>query len=311
MINKLNINKLILSAFWLCSTLSYTSALSQDLEPRLLSAMPTGANIAIASYSHSAGNILVDNALPIEDLDASLNNFVFGYAKSFKLFNKLTKVDMIVPISFGEYNAIVEGEDTNVNRNGFGDPLFRISMILFGVTPLKPQDYFKQESEKFKLGLIFRFKAPLGSYNSDKLLNVGTNRWSFQTGLGASYTIKKKIIFEGHLNTWLFTENNNYFGGNTSQQKPLFAIQAHAAYIFKPGIWLAVSTGKTFGGELKINGIENDIPQKNSRAGAAFGYKLNKHSGLKLAYTNGFSTRSGADFNSVILVYTYIWFDKK
>ncbi|RLD75721.1 MAG: hypothetical protein DRJ07_17585, partial [Bacteroidetes bacterium] len=176
---KFIINRFNVIILWLFVTLSYTSALSQDLEPRLLSAIPTGGNIVIASYSHSAGNILVDSALPIEDLDASLNNFVFGYAKSFKLFNKLTKVDMIIPISLGKYNAIVEGEKTNVNRNGFGDPLFRISMILVGVTPLKPQDYFKQEPEKFKLGLIFRFKVPLGEYDPDKLLNIGTNRWSF------------------------------------------------------------------------------------------------------------------------------------
>ena len=45
---------------------------SQDLEPRVMSAIPTGGNFAIVSYSYSAGNILLDNSLPIEDLKANL-----------------------------------------------------------------------------------------------------------------------------------------------------------------------------------------------------------------------------------------------
>ena len=41
---------------------------AQDLEPRFLSAMPTGGNFAIVSYGYSTGNILVDNSLPTEEI---------------------------------------------------------------------------------------------------------------------------------------------------------------------------------------------------------------------------------------------------
>jgi len=311
MISNKYINKVFLISLWLTTGLFNIQVHSQDLEPRSLSSIPIGGNIAIISYSHSKGNIMVDSSLPIDDLNAKLNNMVFAYVKSFKLFNKLTKLSMVIPYSLGKYDAIVEGEDKEVDRNGFADPIIKISMILIGGKPLKPQDYFTQEPEKFKLGVSFKTKVPIGTYDPNYLLNVGTNRWSFQTRLSASYTIKKKIVFEGHFNYWLFTKNNNYYGGNTTLQNPLIGIQLHAAYIFKPGIWLALSTGKTFGGKLNVNGIEKDISQKNSRIGAAFSYKLGKHSGLKLAYTNGFSTRVGADFNTLALAYTYIWFDKQ
>lgn len=288
----------------------YSNLIAQDLEPRLLSAMPINGTILVASYSHSGGNILLDPSLPVEDLNANLNNFVIAYVRSFRLFNKLAKVDAIIPYSFGKYTAIVNNVDTEVIRNGFADPLFRLSVLLLGTKPLLPQDYITQTPDKFKLGVNFRIKIPLGSYNSDYALNVGTNRWSFQTGLGASYTFKKRFIIEGHANSWFFTENSNFFNGNTTQQKPLFGIQVHVAYVFKPGLWAAISTGKTFGGKLEINDVLQDIPQNNSRLGAAFAYKVGKHSGLKLAYTSGFSTRAGADFNTLIFGYNYIWFDK-
>lgn len=311
MLNIIYKNKIFLIVIWLITSLFYTNVQSQDLEPRLLSAMPTDGNIAVLTYSYSDGNILVDNSLPVEDLEANLNNIVIAYVRSFKLFNKLTKIDAVIPYSLGKYNAIVNGNETQVNRNGLADSQIRISMILLGVKPLKPKEYFTQKLDKFRLGVNFRVKVPVGAYNPDYALNVGTNRWAFQTGLGASYTFWNKLIIESHLNSWFFTENSNFFNGNTTQQKPLFGIQFHAAYVFKPGIWVAISVGKTAGGKLEINDVLQEIPQKNSRIGAAFAYKLNKHSGLKIAYTNGFTTRTGADFNSIILGYSYVWFDKK
>ena len=296
--------------FFILVTLNCISSVAQDLEPRLLSSMPINGTILVASYSHSGGNILIDASLPVEDLDANLNNMVVAYVRSFKFFNKLAKFDAVIPYSLGKYEAIVDDEKTKANRNGFADPMLRFSILLLGTKPLKPQDYFTQESRNFKLGINFRVKIPIGSYNPDYLLNVGTNRWSFQTGVGGSYTLKKKFIVEAHLNSWLFTENSNFFDESTTQQKPLFGVQVHFAYVFKPGFWVAISTGKTFGGDLEINDILQDIPQNNSRFGAATAYKLGKHSGIKLAFTSGFSTRAGADFNTLILGYNYVWFDK-
>jgi hypothetical protein len=37
---------------------------------------------------------------------------------------------------------------------------------------------------------------------------------------------------------------------------------------------------------------------------------LNNKNSLKAAYTNGLFTASGADFNTYLLAYQFLWFDK-
>ena len=227
---------------------------AQDLEPRLLSPIPTGGNFAIASYGYSAGNILLDNTLPIEDLNASINSLILAYARSFKLFNKLGKFDVIAPFAFGFYDAVVNGVDTSGTRSGFGDPLIRLSVVLIGTGALGPTDFFKQEQKKFNLGASIRVRPPLGQYDPAKLINTGANRWASKITFASSYTFRRRIILEGHVSSWFFSENSSFFNGNTLKQKPMIATQFHSTIVFKPGIWLALSLGGHFLGETALNG---------------------------------------------------------
>ena len=302
--------KLLMILFILALGFFGTVVDAQDLEPRSLSAIPTGGNFAIASYGYSNGNILVDNSLPIEDLNARLNNFVFAYARSFKLLSRLAKFDVITPYSFGSFTGSVSDIDSVTSRNGLADPLVRLSIVLIGAKPLSLSEFPKQEYKKFKLGVFFRFRAPIGQYDKTKFINLGANRWAFKLGLGGSYTFWKKLILEVHLNSWYFTKNNEFFNGNTIEQKPLVSAQLHATYVLKPGVWLAVSAGRSGMGETIVNGIEKDDLQQNSRFGAAFAYRIKKHHALKVAFTSGISTRYGANFTTVLLAYQFMWFDK-
>ena len=108
----------------------------------------------------------------------------------------------------------------------------------------------------------------------------------------------------------IIAENSSFFNGNTLKQKPLLTTQFHATYIFKPGIWVAASLGRSYLGETVLNGEEKDDLQKTSRYGVVFAYKLKPHSALKLGITSGITARYGANFTSIVLAYQFIWFDK-
>ena len=283
---------------------------AQDLEPRLMSSVPTGGRFIIASYGNSQGNILLDNSLPLEDLEAKMNNFVLAYAGSFKLFNKLAKFDIIAPYSFAKFEGVLSNIDTSTIRNGFGDGFARLSMILLGNKPVPLSEFGKTAPKRFNLGVYSRVRVPMGQYDSSKFLNLGSNRWAVKFGVVGSYAVKKKLVFELHLLSWVFGDNKDFYNGNVISQNPLLIAQLHASYTFKPGMWVAFSFGKTTWGTTQINGVDQNNIQNNSRIGAAFSYRVAKHHSLKVAYTTGFSTRYGADFNTFIVAYQVLWFKK-
>lgn len=280
---------------------------AQDLEPRILSAVPVGVNFAVASYGYSSGDVIADSNLPIENLNAKLNNTVFGYLHSFNLFKKLTKVDVVLPISFAKFNADVDQLDTSVNRNGLGDASVRLAMILIGNKPLTPKQFFERQRSKFNLGAQIKVKLPVGKYDETKLLNLGSNRWSTKLGIASSYSITDKIIIEGQLNTWFFTENKSFYNGNSLKQNPLVSAQFHLTYLFKPSTWFALSVGKSKFGETILNNIEKDDNQNNSRYGIVIAHKINNKSALKFAFTSGVSTRYGTNFTTVLIAYQFMW----
>ena len=157
-----NFNKLSFALACLSLGAFQTIMHSQDLEPGYMSALPIGSNIAIISTGFSQGNILLDKSIPIEGLEAKMLTIGMAYVRGFKLFNRLAKIDVVVPYANADFSGLLEGEPQSRNRYGLGDPLFRFSMMLIGVKPMKPQEFFKTEQQKFRLGIALRLKAPLG-----------------------------------------------------------------------------------------------------------------------------------------------------
>lgn len=299
-----------LSFLVLTNILCVNRVYAQDLEPRYLSDVPIGLNVMLATYGYSSGNILLDNSLPIEDLDAKLNTLGVAYVRSFKMFNKLTKFDAILPYSFAKFSGVVNSIDSSTTRNGFGDPLIRLSMIFIGAQPLGAREFMQRDAKKFKLGAQVRLRLPLGHYDPTKLINLGANRWALKVGVAGSYSIGKKLIMEAHVSSWFFTENEDFFNGNSLKQKAMLGAQLHVTYVFKPGVWAAVSFGDIGFGETILNDVEQNNKQNTSRAGAAFAYKINKAHGLKFAITSGVTARYGANFTTLLLAYQFMWFGK-
>jgi len=283
---------------------------AQDLEPRFLSSVPLKTNFGGLVYGYSSGDILL-NAQQIEGLNAKLNSVATFYGRSFKLFNKPAKFDVVVPYAFGKLNALVSQVDTTAYRNGFVDPTLRVSIIFIGDKALNLQEFTKREIKKFKMGASFKIKAPLGKYDETKLINLGANRWGFQLKTAASYQPSNKIILELHIDSWFFTENSSFNNGNILTQKPLFTTQLHMAYLFNPKFWISGSIGQIALGETSINGVEQDNNQKDSRYGFTASYRLNKMGSLKFSVTNGLYIGSGANFTTALLGYSFVWYDKK
>ena len=130
----------IIGGFFVVLLFSNTSQ-AQEFEPRSLGNLPVNSNFAIVGYGYTTGNILLDPAITIEDLDARLHGVVAGYLRSFNFFGKLAKVDVVLPYAIGDWDGTYDGTDTSTSRNGFGDARIRLSVNLFGSPPLKRSEF--------------------------------------------------------------------------------------------------------------------------------------------------------------------------
>jgi hypothetical protein len=278
---------------------------AQDLEPLTLARAPVGMNFILFGYGYSTGNVLLDRALPIEDLEARVHTLSAAYATVFSLFGREAKLDVVVPFAYGIWEGLVNGEPASTERTGFGDPMVRLSVNFLGAPALSGREFLAHRP-KFLLGGGLRIRAPLGQYNDTKLINLGTHRWMFKPSLAGSVRLGKLRV-EANLNAWFFTRNSRFFDGNTLSQKPLLALQLHAVYFFRPGLWAAASVGRSDGGVTIVNGEEKENEQENSRFGAVVSFPLAAQHSLKLAFTSGFATRYGTDFDTFAAVYQYRW----
>jgi hypothetical protein len=148
--------------------------------------------------------------------------------------------------------------------------------------------------------------VPIGQYDPEKLINLGSNRWAFRCRLGASHHADR-WYFELIAEAWFFTENPEAFGGNTITQEPLFAGQFNAIYQFKRGFWLGAGIGYGEGGQTAVNGEESDTSQVNKRFGTTLVYPLNQRHSLKFTYLNSLSAAIGADFDKFGLAWQVRW----
>jgi len=279
--------------------------IAQELEPRAQASAPVRLNILILGYAYSSGNVLLDQALPIEGAKTKVNSLTFAYASTINLFGRLTKLDVVIPFSHGNWEGFELGLPVSVNRTGFGDPLVRLGVNFIGAPALYGREY-AGFNEKFVAGASFQMRIPLGQYEANRIVNLGTNRWAFKPNIGAAMNLGKWVI-ETSIGAWFFTRNDDFFGGNSLWQRPLYSLQAHVAYKFRRGFWLAASYAIGRGGETLLNDEEMGNYQKNSRFGLTFAIPIASGHAVTLSYATGITTRYGADFDTVACAYQYRW----
>lgn len=283
------------------------SAVAQELEPRAYSASPIGANFALVGYSWSGGEVLVDASLPVSDIESRIDSLFAGYSRSFGLWGRAASAAVIVPWFSGTMSGDVFESRRTVERVGPGDARLRLAVNLLGGPALSPAEFAKQPP-RTTLGLSLNVVAPTGEYDPTKLVNLGANRWAFRPDIGVSIPLGNWFL-EGSAGVWLFTGNDDYFGGFRREQDPLALLQLHGGYQFRPGFWIAADTNYYRGGETTVNGVARRDVQANSRYGLTLSVRLAPGLSAKLAVARGLTTRIGGDYDTALVAVQYFWID--
>jgi hypothetical protein len=282
-------------------------AAAQDLEPRRWTALPAGVNVVGAGYVGLQGDVSFDPVLKVEGAEVSGHIVAVSYVRSFKIANKLARVDALVPWQNMRWSGLLDGAPATAERVGLADPIIRVSVLLAGAPAAGgPANNGKKSNTIF--GAAVAVSVPLGEYENDKLLNLGQNRFYIRPQLGVLHT-RGKWSYELTGSTFIYTENDEFFGGSKLEQDPLYALQAHIIRVFdKPGYWAALSTGYGWKGETVVDGVRLDNSQKRWLSSLAFGIPIGKKQGIKFAYLRDRTkTNKGADVDSLAVGWSIVF----
>lgn len=281
---------------------------AQEMEPRAYSDVPIGTNFVVTNYARSSGQVLLDPSLPVTDLQAKINAYSIGYSHSFGLAGHTASIAALVPYANANLTGNVEGAPGHAYRSGMGDVRFRFAMILLGSSALTPQQ-FAQHSPTATLGASLSVVAPTGQYVPTRLINVGANRWSFKPEIGLSQPFGNWFI-EGSAGVWLFTENNDFFGGRRRSQAPLPTLQLHGGYGWRPGLWVAADVTYYTGGRTSVNGVEGQDLQRTVRYGLTLSVPLAAQWSAKFGWSRGLTAIAGGNFQTFSVALQYRWFNR-
>ena len=273
-----------------------------EQEPRKWNHLPVGSSFIGGAYAYSEADISFDPTLNLENVKMKMNTWAAKYIYNFELFDKSARIDITQAYQRGRWSGLLDGTPASTTRSGWTDTFVRFSANLCGAPPLRGEKFgtyrSKMKSETIVgAGLVVRL--PTGNYKEEKLINLGQNRFAFRPQIGIVHT-QEKWTGEVTGEVAFYTKNDSFFNGNTLEQKPLFATQAHLIRALTPGKWVSVSVGYNYGGENTLNGVDKDDKKQNIGWALSYSYPINRQTGIKIAYI-GTRTKESTGFDSETL----------
>ena len=283
---------------------------AQDLEPRRWSHLPTGMTLVGAGYAYTEAHVYFSPALSITDATSRQNNLGFSAIHTFDLAGKSARLSLLLPYVSGRWQGNVDGEFQTIHRRGMADPRLRFSVNLYGAPALKGAKFAQYRAEHITnttVGASLSMTMPLGQYMDDKLVNIGSNRWSLRPQLGVLHT-RGPWSFELTGSAFVFTDNDDFVDDAVLKQKTTYAVQAHAIYNFSSGLWTSLSTAYGSGGNIKIDQVKTKFEVDNWLMAAGIGFPVGKTQGIKLTWMSGRTQNQvGRDSDNLLLSWSIRW----
>jgi hypothetical protein len=281
------------------------TAPAQSLEPRAYANTPVGMNFALLGYAFANGDVAFDASLPLKNGKVELNGAFLAYARSLDFLGKSAKVDVELPWAYASGSAEFNGQQEGRRVNGLGDARARFSINLYGAPALSLED-FPSYDQDLIVGASLQVTAPIGQYDAERLLNVGSHRWAFKPELGISKNWSP-FILEISASGTFYTDNRDFFGGHDRAQNPIGSAQGHAIYSFRSGIWGSIDFTYYAGGKTLIDGVANHGVLSNTRLGGTLAIPVNRWNSIKLFGSSGISARTGGKFDGIGIAWQVRW----
>src|SRR5262245_43383560 len=159
------------------------------------------------------------------------------------------------------------------------------------------------------LGVSLTGTAPTGSYDPDRLLNLGADRWSFkpEVALRLPFGVDGDWQFDGYANITFFTDNTSYHGTEVLRQEPLVGVEGHVSYAFNDHVWASFDTRYAWRGSTSVDDVEQDDGQRLLVVGAELTATIDARSSLLFEFAAATVHENAPDATGFSVRYDFLW----
>jgi hypothetical protein len=279
---------------------------AQFTDPRTYTNSPAGLNQLELGYAFVHANSSIDTSIVVSSANVNLNQGTIDYTRYFGLLHRLMWVEAAIPVA--GLSGSVSGTAIQGSTTGSGDSSYSVAMLLKGAPALRASQFESYEPVT-TLGVSFTMTAPTGSYDPNKILNLGSDRWSFkpEVGLSCPLGIKQKWEFDAYGNVYFYTDNSSYRGREVLRQEPLPGVEAHLSYTVNDRISASLDTRYSFRATTSVNGVDQNNPQRNLTLGNELNVSLNNRNALILEFAKALVHHNGPALTGFSVRYDYVW----
>jgi len=282
-------------------------ASAQELVPRAYWPAPKGTNALVLGYQYTTGDVVTDATLPIRGVYSRISYAQVTYQRTLDLFDRTANLQINLPYTWGTTNGTYQGDPVRRELSAMSDMRIQLSVNLRGAPSMSPAEFQTMRANpRTIVGASIAVQPPTGAYESDRLLNTGTNRWSVKPALGVIWPVRPRWLLEFDAGVWFFGDNDDFLGA-TREQEPIYSAEFHVVKRIRPGFWASLDLNHYRGGQTEIDGERRADSQINSRAGATLVFPFRGSQAIRVSYSTGIETRSGGDYDSYMLSYLVAW----
>jgi len=280
---------------------------AQELVPRAYWPAPKGTQVLVLGYQYSTGDIISDPTLPVVGVESDINYAQVSYQYTLSLFDRTANIQVNQPYMWSTTEGIVENEHRRRDISDMTDTRILLSVNLRGAPTLDAAGFRAlRANPKTIIGASVLVQAPTGDYDSDKVLNAGTNRWAVKPAMGMIWPVRPDLLFEAHFGAWFFGDNDD-FVGMKREQEPIVSTEVHLIKHITPEFWASLDLNYYFGGRTTVDNVERGDLQRNSRIGVTAVFPIKGRHAIRTSYSTGIVTDSGGEYDTVTISYVHAW----
>jgi Putative MetA-pathway of phenol degradation len=279
---------------------------AQFTDPHNYDNAPLAVNQLELAYAYAHSDASTDTALIIAGAKFNLNQGIIDYTHYFGLVRRLWWVEATLPVA--GLGGSVSGTNISGSITGLGDSSYTVAALLKGGPALSVAQ-FENYKPTTIVGGSLTITVPSGLYNPNKLLNLGSNRWSFNPQFAVSHPFgpEQKWQFDAYANAAFFTHNTSYQRAKIFRQQLLPGLQGHISYSLAERLWASLDTRYSFGGNTFVNSVNQNNAQQNFILGSELNVSINNQNSFVFEFAKPLVHRNGPTYTGFAVKYDYVW----